>query len=668
MRPMLAPNTVLKGRYQILKVQAVGGLSLVYQAYDRRLERHVAVKEFQPAADGSYAPATRAAMAAEVEFLRSVSDPRVPAFFDHFDQGGRFYTVMELVLGRDLWRLLQEREEPFSEEAATSLGLDLCALLRLFHEHQPKLVYGDLKPENVMWTPDGAIKALDFGTVQKVRTAGPAAFLTPGFAAPELFGGANVSPAADLYSLGAVLFYALTKTPPPPLAAEVDFGAVSSALSPRLKDLVRACLQREPGRRPASAAAVAAELHEVRRWLREVHGWRPCPACGARMVGGSQFCGQCGQELTRRVTTRLPDLHTPEDFFAEGQRERARGRFVSARWYLRSAREQGLTDPALPLALAEVHLELREFDQAVEALAEAQADGDVRVWSLLGRAYLGARRLPEAEAVLSQAVQQQPQDAGLRLLLAKAALGQRRLTAAREQLQFVLAELNPRHAEAHYLLGVCAYFDGDVEGARRWLQAALELDPDQASAPLTLARIEGEQGRLEAAVDLLRAYLARQPDQVEARVQLGDWLVRLGERMKAEEAYQEALARRPLQESVLLKLGVLYHDSGKWERALEYLEKIGGERRVEALLYRAECLRELGRLAEARPLYEEYLEEADHAWAWLGLALCCLRSGDDAGALRCARQVLRLEPDNPRARRMVEELPKRMKKHHGPFL
>jgi len=119
---------------------------------------------------------------------------------------------------------------------------------------------------------------------------------------------------------------------------------------------------------------------------------------------------------------------------------------------------------------------------------------------------------------------------------------------------------------------------------------------------------------------------------------------------------------------VLLKLGVLYHDSGKWERALEYLEKIGGERRVEALLYRAECLRELGRLAEARPLYEEYLAEKDHVWAWLGLALCCLRTGDDPGALRCARQVLRLEPDNPRARRMVEELPKRMKEHHGPFL
>jgi tetratricopeptide (TPR) repeat protein len=594
----------------------------------------------------------------------------------------------------------------------------LCAALQSLHEGQPARIYTDLKPENILRLPDGRYKLIDFGAVRRAHDIPAVTFITPGFGAPELYRGGRVTPAADLYSLGAVLYFVLTRTVPP-LAGPADFGAFDAAIAPPLKELILQLLSPDPAARgmengewkmengksnfqfPISnfqfpIVAVAAHLREIRRWLRESPGFKPCPACGARIYGGSNFCAQCGRALTRRLTVRLPELRTLEEYLAEGRKELEQGRVTNALWYLETAQAQGLHTPELPLLLGEAYLSQQRFDRAIETLRQAASQGGEEIgklgnWAtgpncriaelpncpslttpppgqrllLLGRAYLGARRLAEAEKVLQAATRQQPDDPAARLWLARAAMAQRKLDLAREQLEVVRIRLAPDEAEVHRLGGLCAYLGGDFDAAGASLREAMRLAPEDSQAPLSLARIEAERGRLEAAVDTLRAFCEVHPEAVEAAAQLADLYLRQGAVVQAEAWYQRILERQPFAAGPLLKLGLLYYDGHQWTPALDYLERVSGELEAEARFYRAECLRELGRLREARRLYEEHLAQQDEARAWLGLSLCHLREGELAPALRCARQVLRLSPDHARAQQIVAELPARLRRQRG---
>lgn len=663
---MLPPNTLLKGRYQILQVQGTGGFSVVYQAYDRRLERYVAVKELRWSANGIAPPEAERAFQSEIECLGSAADERLPAFYEHFEEQGRRYLVEELVIGTDLRTELQQRDEPWPDEAVVELGLELCAVLQSLHGSKPAWIYTDLKPENILRTPEGRFKLVDFGAARRAQKAAAATFTTPGFGAPELYRGGPLTPAADFYSLGAVLFFALTRTVPPP-AGQPDFGDFEATIAPPLKALIRQLLSPDPQARLGSdpsaggAAAVAAQLREIRCWLRESPGFKLCPACQAKLHGGSHFCPQCGRALTRRLTVRLPELRSPQEYFAEGQREWERGQVTNALWYLETALAQGLRMPELLLLLGEAYLAQQRFERALETLRQAPP-GEPRRLLLLGRAYLGMRRLPEAEQVLQAAVRQRPEDADARLWLARAAMAQQKFAQARHQLEMVRSWLAPESAEAHRLEGLCAYLSGEVEAAVASLREALRLDPENAQVVRTLARIEAEQGRLEAAVDLLRAFCETHPESLEALSQLAELYLRQGALAQAESWYQRLLERQPLAAGTLLKLGLLYHDGHQWERALQCLERVSGEWETEARFYRAECLRELGRLGEARALYEEHLSQQEEARAWFGLAQCHLQAGDLASALRCARRVLQLSPDHAPAQQMVAALPARLRR------
>jgi len=259
--------TIAAGRYRIERSLGHGGMAVVYLAEDRELQRQVAVKVLT---DGLAADETlRARFLREARLAARLSHPNVVRTYDIGEADGTLFIVMEHVPGQTL---AEVGKLPAPD--AVELVRQACAGLQ--HAHSAGLIHRDLKPANLLLRTDGVLKIADFGIARAAEVTrltevgtilGTAAYLSPEQAAGE-----DVTPAADLYSLGAVLYELLTGRPPhqveslAQLAARQSSAAITPVcdLEPSVPRTVEAavmrCLAREPHFRPTSAAALAQDL------------------------------------------------------------------------------------------------------------------------------------------------------------------------------------------------------------------------------------------------------------------------------------------------------------------------------------------------------------------------------------------------------------------------
>jgi eukaryotic-like serine/threonine-protein kinase len=274
---------VLDGRYAVTARLAHGGMATVYLAMDTRLDRQVALKVMH------------AELARDDEFVRRfigeaksvarLSHQNVVAVFDQGSDGPFLYLAMEYVPGRTLKELLRERGR-FSPAAA--LDIMTGVLDGLAAAHASGIVHRDVKPENVLLTPDGRVKVADFGLARAQAAAGHtrAGLLigTVAYLPPEQVTGSGTGPRGDVYSAGVVLFELLTGGPPftgdTPLSVayqHVNSGvpAPSSAvpgLPAAVDQLVLAATGRDPALRPADAGEFARAVRRVRDGMGEPSG------------------------------------------------------------------------------------------------------------------------------------------------------------------------------------------------------------------------------------------------------------------------------------------------------------------------------------------------------------------------------------------------------------
>ena len=205
---------MLADRYRVDELVARGGMSEVYRGWDVRLDRRVAVKVLAGwlAADGD---AVRR-MEREARAVARLQHPNVVAVYDHGeDDGGTPFLVMEWIEGRSLKDVVADG--PLPEQEARRITLQLLAALEHAHEHG--IVHRDIKPQNVLITPDGTAKLTDFGIARSIdathgltmagQIVGTAAYLSP-----EQAKGQPVTAASDVYSVGAMLFELITGRPP----------------------------------------------------------------------------------------------------------------------------------------------------------------------------------------------------------------------------------------------------------------------------------------------------------------------------------------------------------------------------------------------------------------------------------------------------------------------
>jgi serine/threonine protein kinase len=207
-------------RYVILERIAEGGMSTVYKVQDLRLEGRVAaMKEMSEAAiDPSEREEVLEFFQREAELLASLSHPNLVRVTDRFQENNRHYIVMEFVDGQTLETLLSKRQAPFPETQVLMWADQLCDALAYLHYQEPKIIYRDIKPANVMLLNDmKTVKLIDFGIARFYKPGkrkDTTEFGTDGYAPPEQYGKGQTDERSDVYALGAMLHQLLTLRDP----------------------------------------------------------------------------------------------------------------------------------------------------------------------------------------------------------------------------------------------------------------------------------------------------------------------------------------------------------------------------------------------------------------------------------------------------------------------
>lgn len=297
---MLQVGSILDGKYKILRKIGQGGASAVYLAVNERVNKKWAIKEIRR--DGRISvPLAKQSLASELHLLKTCSHPGLPSIVDVIEWEGFFLLVMEYVEGQTLGQILSQRgAQP--QEQVVRWGIQLCEVLGYLHNQTPPVIYGDMKPENVMVRPDGHVVLIDFGTAfpnKHARQQGDVCIGTVGYAAPERYQSrASVDVRADIYSLGATMYHLLTGIHPATLPKEAQFfSREKKDASWKLENIIWICTQRRPQDRYATCKELQKALHKclvnLRNPGRRYHRLRRC-CLAFTLLSGAAFLGAAG--------------------------------------------------------------------------------------------------------------------------------------------------------------------------------------------------------------------------------------------------------------------------------------------------------------------------------------------------------------------------------------
>ncbi|MBB3677334.1 Stk1 family PASTA domain-containing Ser/Thr kinase [Modestobacter versicolor] len=281
---MTTPS-VLGERYEIGGVLGRGGMAEVHRGRDLRLGREVAVKVLRQ--DLARDPSSQVRFRREAQAAASLNHPAIVAVYDTGEDrtanGATPYIVMEYVEGETLRDVLR-REGRLSPDRAMSLTADICAALDFSHRNG--IVHRDVKPGNVMITPQGTVKVMDFGIARAVSdsaatmTSTAAVIGTAQYLSPEQARGEGVDARSDVYSAGCLLYELVTGTPPftgdSPVAVAYQHvredprtpSSINPEIPPELDAILLKAMSKNPANRYQSAADMRADL------LRAVAGQR----------------------------------------------------------------------------------------------------------------------------------------------------------------------------------------------------------------------------------------------------------------------------------------------------------------------------------------------------------------------------------------------------------
>jgi serine/threonine protein kinase len=266
--------------YRIVEKLGAGGMGAVHLAHDEHLQRDVAVKVLPRGtlADES----ARKRFRKEALALSKLSHPNIATVYDFDTQDGIDFLAMEYISGAALTGKLAS--EPLPEKEVIALGTQMAAAPEEAHEHG--IVHRDLKPGNIMVTPKGQVKVLDFGLAKLVQPVSDAASTetagdtqgaagTLPYMAPEQLRSETVDARTDIHAAGAVLYEMSSGRQPccentAPRLIDAILHQMPSAprdlnprISPRFEELILKCLDKDPGRRYQSAQELRVDLQRL---------------------------------------------------------------------------------------------------------------------------------------------------------------------------------------------------------------------------------------------------------------------------------------------------------------------------------------------------------------------------------------------------------------------
>lgn len=254
----LNPDTVLEGRYVIVKTIGQGGMGAVYLALDTRLKNMpVAVKEMSTRAVSGDLQAGIHGFEKEASMLISLKHNALPVIRDFFSrEDNRWYLVMDFIEGHTLKEEVLQRG-PIPEAEVANWAVQLCDILGYLHNCTPAIIFRDLKPDNIMLTPEGEIKLIDFGIARHFQSGNSAdtfAYGSSGFAPPEQYGQNQTDIRSDIYALGATLHFLLTGIDPSKNPFRFDAPSNYMKVSIEMEKAIMQALELKPDNRPQTMA------------------------------------------------------------------------------------------------------------------------------------------------------------------------------------------------------------------------------------------------------------------------------------------------------------------------------------------------------------------------------------------------------------------------------
>jgi tetratricopeptide (TPR) repeat protein len=651
------------GHYRILEKIGAGGMGVVYRAHDERLDREVALKvvgERWLTDDKA-----RARLLQEARTASALNHPHVCTIYEVAESGGEAYIAMEYVAGRPLGALVPG--EGLRTETLLRYALQISDALA--HAHQRRVIHRDLKSSNVVITPEGRAKVLDFGLAKRLReedldavTRSQLSLTEAGtvvgtllYLAPEVLRGQPADERSDLWALGVMLYEMATGTLPfqGKTSFELTSGILREPPAPfpervpsGLRGVIQRCLVKEPGERYQSAVEVRAALEALqsdsavsapvstpqaprRMWLWPV-------AVGLLLIGAGIIVA-----VMRGVPFHLGYTRTSKQEATTASRLSTGGR---------------------PSANAEAN---EYFERAM--LFFNHQDDRPRGRKMLERALELDPHFAEARAMY-----------GFSDFLAIGSGDSNDITwlyRAEEELRRALQD-DPDSSRAHSALAAVYLYQGRKELVPQEAEKALRADPNDVDPRIQLGIYYQLNGDYAASLAEYRKLLERDPLFFPARVMLADTLRVQGDLADAIREANKVVEQDPDTAFAPQLLARAYLDAGDLAKARRTLEGAGRKERRNYQMRltwaqllalegrRAEALREMDgevlKYAAVDPTFTSYaaeffavLNDTAKSLEWLERAV---RNGDDRAEWFRRDPLLKNVRNHPRFRQILESI------------
>jgi Flp pilus assembly protein TadD len=611
----LPVGTILARRYRVVERLGEGGMGSVYRVED--VSRPGVVWAAKELLDDAAATAEDIAWAQkrftdEIALMGKLSHARIPKFVESFSEGGRRYFIMELIPGENLEERLARTHGPLPERDVLGWLIGVCEVLEYLHSRNPQIIVRDLKPGNIMVTPEGEVRLIDFGiarTYKPGQRSNTENLGTMTYASPEHLGQTQTDTRSDIYSLGATMFHLLTNKEPTPLETPAPglIRSYTASVSKATEEIVRRAMRQNPLERfqnahemrealqqalnalnpaatqaqprppapvvlpkgagatppaPASRPSASARQAPVQRAPQTraaiTQSGSLCPYCGYLNRPGARFCARDGTALQVGVTASPDGYMAPSRVSGSVPETRVVAAGNSAELSQRRATE-AFSAGRYPQAVR----------QCNEAIAQGRATYDV--YLLLGQAYRRLDRPAEAAQALGEAVKLRP--------TAEASLEQGLAQREAHQLDQALItftktrQLAPRDPEACYQLGLACLDLGQLAQAEGELHEALTLRPYHAPTLVALGRVGAARKQWQVALALYAEAAAADPSDPAPHLESGRVFLAMQRPKDALKALEQAARLAPASAEVQTALGVCYHAVGRRTQAREALRR-----------------------------------------------------------------------------------------------
>ena len=597
-------GSILDGKFKIVQVLGEGGMGTVYKVeLVGRPGYYRAVKELliNPNTSAEERRSAIERFDKEIDLLFSLKHPHIPSFLLSFQERGNYYFVMEFVPGQSLDKMLEKNKGPLNEEDVIKWMMQVCEALSYIHSFNPPIILRDLKPGNVMVTPNGDVQLIDFGIARRFdpnKRTNTENLGTISYASPEHLGsltspGQRRSPQnpgklvqtdarSDIYSLGATMFHLLTNYEPDPIQTPAT-GSIR-AKNPRLRtvrvgntvvcpveQVIIKAMQQNPDQRfqnaeamrtalqhclpnyaPPSTVQIPAVTSANATILVPTNGLI-CPRCGFQNRPGAKFCKRDGQPLTQGATAVPPQARVQYAARAPIQARPIASQPIRARPVAVSA--PPASDPAAASRSGLQQLNNKNYVEAINQFRLALSFGkpSYDVLYNLGRAYrqygqsvkeknkkLFNENLKLAAEQFEQAIRLKADalDAFFQLGMSYRDLA---LYAQASGTFKKAQQLAPQDPAIYYQLGMVAMEQGYNRDAEKYFQQGLKINPDHALILASLGHLYIKTGRARSAISTLLQATQREPALPDGWYELGRAYMETREWQLALNAFGRAL-------------------------------------------------------------------------------------------------------------------------------